>query len=182
MTPLLERLGIQLPIIQAPMAGVSSPAMAAAVTQSGALGSLAVGAADACGAEEMIAAFRERSAGPLNVNLFCHRPAVSNVAMEAAWIERARADFAAFEASPPSNLREIYKSFVEDDAMLAMLLRQRPAVVSFHFGLPRPRVRPRRARRWPAACTPLSPKAGKPAAIAGYSIRRRRMIASAQSL
>ncbi len=37
---------------------------------------------------------------------------------------------------PPSNLREIYKSFAADDAMFEMLLLERPAVVSFHFGLP----------------------------------------------
>ena len=46
-TPLCERLGIRLPIIQAPMAGVSSPAMAAAVANAGALGSIGVGATNA---------------------------------------------------------------------------------------------------------------------------------------
>ena len=49
---LLQSLGIDLPIIQAPMAGVSSPALAAAVANAGALGSLGVGATDAEGAAE----------------------------------------------------------------------------------------------------------------------------------
>jgi nitronate monooxygenase len=52
---LLDRLNISRPIIQAPMAGVSSPAMAAAVSEAGGLGSLGVGAMDAHGAARMIA-------------------------------------------------------------------------------------------------------------------------------
>lgn len=58
---LLELLGIELPIIQAPMAGVSSPAMAAAVSNAGALGSIGLGATDAAGARRMFKLFRERS-------------------------------------------------------------------------------------------------------------------------
>ena len=65
---LLKKLGIDLPIIQAPMAGVSTAAMAAAVSNAGALGSIGVGATDAQGARRMIAAFRERSQRSLNVN------------------------------------------------------------------------------------------------------------------
>jgi NAD(P)H-dependent flavin oxidoreductase YrpB (nitropropane dioxygenase family) len=72
--PLLDALGIDLPIIQAPMAGVSTPAMAAAVTKAGGLGSLGVGATDAEGARTMITAVRKMTTGPLNVNLFCHEP------------------------------------------------------------------------------------------------------------
>ena len=55
---LLDTLGIDLPIIQAPMAGVSSPAMAAAVSNAGALGSIAVGATDVAGVGRTIAEFR----------------------------------------------------------------------------------------------------------------------------
>ncbi|PSJ38572.1 NAD(P)H-dependent flavin oxidoreductase [Allosphingosinicella deserti] len=136
MSEFCDRFGIRLPIIQAPMAGVSSPAMAAAVGRAGALGSLGVGATDAPGARAMIAEAREKAAGPLNVNLFCHRPAVSDAAVEAAWIACWRPQFDAFGAAPPAALTEIYRSFVEDHAMLAMLLDARPSVVSFHFGLP----------------------------------------------
>src|SRR5271170_7954407 len=135
-SPLLDLLVIDLPIIQAPMAGTSSPAMAAAVSNAGGLGSLGVGATDAAGAKAMIAAMRERSAGPLNVNLFCHRPAKADPVLEAAWIERLRPRFEALGAAPPAALKEIYRSFVADDDMLAMLVAERPRVVSFHFGLP----------------------------------------------
>ncbi len=135
MTP-LETFGIALPIIQAPMAGVSSPAMAAAVSNAGALGSIGVGATDADGARRMISEVRARSSGPLNVNVFCHRPAQPDVARDAAWLAHLRPHFEKFGAAPPARLKEIYRSFVEDDAMLAVLLAERPRVVSFHFGMP----------------------------------------------
>jgi nitronate monooxygenase len=136
MNPLLENLGVRLPIIQAPMAGVSSPAMAAAVSNAGALGSIGVGATDAGSARRMIAAVRERSMRPLNVNVFCHQPATVDDEVAAAWLERLRPDFERVGAKPPVRLGEIYRSFVQDDAMLAVLLADRPRVVSFHFGLP----------------------------------------------
>lgn len=135
-SPLLERIGIELPIVQAPMAGVSTPAMAAAVSRSGALGSIAVGAVDASTAHAMIAAVRASTAAPFNVNLFCHRPAIANSAVEAAWIARLAPEFAAFGATPPGALSEIYRSFVVDEAMLDVLVELRPPIVSFHFGLP----------------------------------------------
>jgi nitronate monooxygenase len=133
---LLEILGIDLPIIQAPMAGISSPELAAEVSNAGALGSIGVGATDADGACKMIAAVRERSKRSLNVNVFCHAPARSDKTLEAAWIEYLRPHFEQFGAKPPAALTEIYRSFVEDDAMLAMLLTHKPQVVSCHFGLP----------------------------------------------
>ncbi len=133
---LLARLGIDLPIIQAPMAGVSSPAMAAAVSNAGALGSLGAGATDADGARRLIAAFSERSQRSLNVNVFCHPPAQADPAIEAAWLQTLRPHFERFGAQPPVGLKEVYRSFLDDDAKLAVLLAEKPRVVSFHFGLP----------------------------------------------
>ncbi len=136
MASLLDLLEIDLPVIQAPMAGVSTPLMAAAVSNAGALGSIGVGATNAAGAKQMIAAFRERSRRSLNVNVFCHAPARRDDARQARWLERLEPEFARLGATPPTMLKEIYRSFVEDDDMLAMLVAERPKVVSFHFGLP----------------------------------------------
>jgi nitronate monooxygenase len=136
MNPLLAKIGIALPIVQAPMAGVSTPALAAAVSSAGGLGSIGVGASTAEVAREMIRAVRSATNGPLNVNVFCHRPAVADAEKEAAWLDRLSPEFARYGARPPGKLEEIYRSFVEDDAMLAMLVEERPKVVSFHFGLP----------------------------------------------
>ena len=136
MNTLLRTLGIGLPIIQAPMAGVSTPAMAAAVSNAGGLGSIGVGASNAETARQMIAAVRAASDRPFNVNVFCHRPSVADAAREAAWLARLAPEFGKYGENPPSRLREIYTSFVEDDAMLVVLVEERPKVVSFHFGLP----------------------------------------------
>ena len=133
---LLSRLGLRLPIIQAPMAGVSTPGMAAAVSEAGGLGSLGVGAMDAEGARKVIRETRALTSKPFNINLFCHPPAKPDAERESAWLSYLASTFAEFGATPPGSLREIYKSFVVDDAMYQMLLEEKPAVVSFHFGLP----------------------------------------------
>jgi nitronate monooxygenase len=132
----LNRLGIQFPIIQAPMAGVSTPEMAAAVSNAGGLGSIGVGNVDAELARAMIRQVKALTDRPFNVNVFCHQPAVADPEKEAAWLRSLSPRFSQFGARPPEHLREIYTSFVTDDAMLAMLLEERPPIVSFHFGLP----------------------------------------------
>src|SRR5579859_4384721 len=108
----LSAIGITVPIIQSPMAGVSSPAMAAAVSNHGGLGSLGVGAMDASQAREVIRQFRALSNGPLNVNVFVHKPAHANPHKEAAWLEQLNAEFERTGAKPPTVLREIYTSFL----------------------------------------------------------------------
>jgi nitronate monooxygenase len=130
-------LGIRHPIVQAPMAGVSTPRLAAEVSNAGALGSIGVGASTPAQAREMLAQTRALTAAPFNVNVFCHAPAVRDAARERAWLRHLAPLFARAGGAPPAALDEIYRSFVaDDDAMLAVLLAERPAVVSFHFGLP----------------------------------------------
>jgi nitronate monooxygenase len=133
---LLEEIGVSLPIVQAPMAGVSTAELAAAVCNTGALGSLGVAATDAAGARAMIEQLRALSARPFNVNLFVHQPTPVDPVREAGWLGAMTPLFAQFGATPPTALRPIYKSFLEDDAMRVMLLDRPPAVVSFHFGVP----------------------------------------------
>ncbi|MBO4122746.1 nitronate monooxygenase [Cupriavidus gilardii] len=133
---LLARLGMSTPIIQAPMAGVSTPALAAAVSNAGGLGSLGVGAMNADAARQTIRDTRALTDRPFNINLFCHPPAKADAQRERGWLDYLAPRFAEFGATPPTALREIYLSFVADDAMYEMLLQERPAVVSFHFGLP----------------------------------------------
>ena len=135
-TPLTSRLGLSHPIIQAPMAGTTTPALAAAVSNAGALGSLGVAAMHADAAREAIKQTRTLTQGAFNINLFCHKPAQADARRERAWIDYLAPSFAEFGAQPPAQLREIYASFMVDDDMLHMLLDERPAVVSFHFGLP----------------------------------------------
>mgnify|MGYP003131275919 CR=1 FL=1 len=118
------------------MAGVSTPQLAAAVSNAGALGSIGVGAAGACRAREMITGVRALCTRPFNVNVFVHQPMQQNVAREQAWLSAMAPLFDSCGAQPPTALRPIYKSFIEDDEMLAVLIDTAPAIVSFHFGLP----------------------------------------------
>lgn len=68
----IDQLGLSVPVLQAPMAGVSTPALAAAVSNAGALGAIGLGATDAAGAQGMIEQVRARTERPFNVNLFVH--------------------------------------------------------------------------------------------------------------
>lgn len=135
-TVLTRRLNLRHPLIQAPMAGTSTPEMAAAVTNAGALGGVAIGSVGVDEARAAIRATRARTTGPFNVNVFCHDPAEADVARNADWIDSLRSLFASFGVEPPVELKNIYRSFRVDDDALALLIEERPAVVSFHFGLP----------------------------------------------
>ena len=133
---LLNQLGLTTPIIQAPMAGVSPPKMAAAVSNAGGLGSIGVGASNVDGARAQIHETRAMTDRAFNVNFFCHQPAKRNADLEQTWLHNLEPTFAAFETHAPSSLNEIYSTFLTDDAKFQMVLNERPSVVSFHFGLP----------------------------------------------
>jgi nitronate monooxygenase len=133
---LLRTLGITKPIIQAPMAGVTTPALAAAVSNAGGLGSLGVGAMNAEGARKVIRETRALTDKPFNINVFCHQPAKKDEAVERQWVSWLAPQFEQLGAKPPASLSEIYTSFVVDEAMQKVFLEEKPAVVSFHFGLP----------------------------------------------
>jgi nitronate monooxygenase len=133
---LLDRLGLRLPIVQAPMAGTATPALAAAVSNAGGLGSLGLAATDARGAREMIESLRAQTDRAFNVNVFVHATPQPDPARETAWLAEMAPLFARFGTTPPSGLRTIYRSFLDDDDMLRLLVAEAPPVVSFHFGVP----------------------------------------------
>lgn len=133
---LTQQLDIDYPIIQAPMAGVSTPELAAAVSDAGALGSLGLGSSTVEQAEALINHTRRLTTRPFNVNVFCHAPAIRDPQREAQWLARLRPEFARFGGLPPETLAEIYLSFQQQPRMAELLLDLTPAVVSFHFGVP----------------------------------------------
>lgn len=133
---LISKLGLQTPIIQAPMAGVATPELAAAVSNAGGLGSLGLGASSMEQARDMISATRALTDKPFNVNVFCHKSAQFDTAREEAWIRYFTPHFVRFGATPPTALSEVYTSFLDDQSMQFLMLAQQPAVLSFHFGIP----------------------------------------------
>lgn len=135
---LLDRLEVTRPVVQAPMAGVSTPRLAAAVSNAGGLGSIGVGAMDAAGAKAMIEETQSLTSRAFNVNVFVHRAARSDPVREGSWLDAMRPLFEELGATAPAELATIYRSFNEDVDMLDTLLDAAPPVVSFHFGLPDP--------------------------------------------
>ncbi len=132
---LRQLLGIELPIIQAPMAGVQGSALAIAVSNAGGLGSLpcAMLAPDAIRRE--LTAIKAQTTKPFNVNFFCHVPPTPSAEREALWRESLAPYYAEFgiDAStvPVGAGRNPFT------AEAAQVLSEfKPPVVSFHFGLP----------------------------------------------
>jgi nitronate monooxygenase len=130
------QLGVRHPIIQAPMAGVATPRLAAEVSNAGALGSLGLGASTVAQARQMIEETRALTNRPIHVNVFCHTPAQRHAENEAAWLAHLAPLFVEAGITAPLSLQEIYKTFMDDSAVIDMFLELRPEVVSFHFGLP----------------------------------------------
>jgi nitronate monooxygenase len=132
---LLDLFGIDLPIVQAPMAGSSDPALAIAVAQAGGLGSLPTGLLNSELVRAHVAAFRAATDKPLNLNFFTHKPPVLNNAREHAWRERLKPYYVEFGIDPnapvPSTNRTPF-----DAAFCALVEELKPEVVSFHYGLP----------------------------------------------
>ena len=129
---------LSVPVLQAPMAGTATPALAAEVSLAGALGGMGLASETPVKASAMMAEVAGRlGTNRYHVNLFCHRPAQADPAREAAWLDYLAPEFRSAGAEPPATLREIFTSFLIDDAMLAAVVAARPAMVSFHFGLPR---------------------------------------------
>ena len=132
---LQELFGIELPIIQAPMAGVQGSALAVAVSNAGGLGSLPCAMLELDGIRRELAAIRAQSTKPFNVNFFCHAQPEVDAERDAGW----RAALAPYytELSVDASAIAGGPGRLPFDAEAAGLLSGfRPPVVSFHFGLP----------------------------------------------
>ena len=132
---LCDLLGIEHPIIQAPMAGAALAAMAIGTAQAGGLGSLACAMLSPERIREEVALFRQATARPLNLNFFCHQPPRVDTERERRWKERLASYYAEFGLDPatptPAGSRAPF-----DETLAAVVEELRPEIVSFHFGLP----------------------------------------------
>ncbi|NUS38619.1 MAG: nitronate monooxygenase [Lysobacter sp.] len=132
---LREMLGVELPVLQAPMAGVQDHALAAAVCEAGGLGALpcALLAPEAMRAE--LTALRARTDRPFNVNVFCHAPPEPDAARDAAWRAALAPYYVAFGFDPAWGAAGAGRQPFTH-AMADIIEPFRPPVMSFHFGLP----------------------------------------------
>ena len=85
MNALTTLLGTEHPLIQAPMAGVQGAALAVAVSNAGALGSLPCAMLTPEAMERELTAIQAGTQRPFNVNFFCHTPPASQPDKESAW-------------------------------------------------------------------------------------------------
>jgi len=132
---LTDSLGVELPIIQAPMAGAHGSDLTIAVCEAGGLGSLPCAMLSPEQARSEVARIREQTDAPFNMNFFCHTAPEPDPAADERWRERLRpffaelgADVDAIGTDPPR------AGFGESTC--ALVEEVRPPIVSFHFGLP----------------------------------------------
>ncbi|MBS0577708.1 MAG: nitronate monooxygenase [Proteobacteria bacterium] len=136
---LASLLGVEFPVIQAPMAGVQGSALAIAVARAGGLGSLPAALLSAEALRTELAAFRAATHQPLNVNFFCHKPPVFDASREARWRRLLEPYYA--ECGLDSTQQTPAPLRLPFDAASATVLEEfSPEVVSFHFGLPSPEL------------------------------------------
>ena len=135
---LLEQLDIKHPIFLAPMAGVSTPQLAAEVSNQGGLGSLGLGASSVEAARQQILETQALTHQPFQVNFFCHQSSALDHDVAKQWIEYLTPQFEKYNAVPPTELKCIYPSFLDHDDYLNLVLETKPKAVSFHFGIPHP--------------------------------------------
>lgn len=140
-TPLCDRLGIRLPIIQAPMPSASTPALVAAVSKAGALGSFGSNLSQPEAMWREAEAVRAQTRLPFNMNLFVSKqPAEIEVAAQRGALAAVAGYYKEFGLPPPEPVRAPYAPDLE--AQLRAIEEIRPAVFTFHLGdLPRERVR-----------------------------------------
>ncbi|MGH8688108.1 MAG: NAD(P)H-dependent flavin oxidoreductase [Burkholderiales bacterium] len=145
----LERLlGTALPIIQAPMAGVQLSELAIAVSNAGGLGSLPCAMLSVNALRDELGKLKQSARGPFNVNFFCHSPPRPDGEREARWRAALAPYYAEYgidaSAIPSGPGRTPFSQEAAD-----VVAPFKPAVVSFHFGLPAPDVL-RQVKSWGA--------------------------------
>ena len=117
------------------MAGVQGSELCIAVSRAGGLGSLPCAMLSVEKMREEMAAISSATDRPYNVNFFCHTPAVADPGREQAWRAQLAPFYAELGVDPADIPPPVSRAPFTEEA-LAVLEEFKPAVVSFHFGLP----------------------------------------------
>ena len=132
----LDLLGVELPIIQAPMAGAVRSDMVVAVSEAGGLGSLPCALLSVEQARGELEVIRRKTSRPINMNFFCHQQPPNDPPREVRW--RRRLDSYYIELGLENNTADRSSNLTPfDDKMCDLVAEFHPEVVSFHFGLPK---------------------------------------------
>lgn len=130
-----ELLGTELPVIQAPMAGVQDSALAIAVTNAGGLGMLPCAMLDLKQCEQQIGQLAAAARGPYGINFFAHQASDPDPQQAEVWREQFKGDYREYGIELPA-IPTTASRLPFNASMAALVERFRPSVVSFHFGLP----------------------------------------------
>lgn len=131
---LLDLLELDVPIIQAPMAGAQDGELASAVCIAGGLGSLPCAMMTVDAAREQASRIRGATNRGFAMNFFCHRRPAAEPEREANWRERLAPYYQELGVEPPTSGAMARNPF--DESFCALVEEVRPKAVSFHFGLP----------------------------------------------
>src|SRR3954469_20664999 len=132
----LESLfGIELPIVQPPMAGVQLAALAVAVSEAGGLGSIPCAMLTPEGMVKELEGYRSRTRRPLNVNFFAHANPAPDATREGGWREALSPYYREYGIDPAAIPAGPGRAPFTQQSLEA-LEPFKPEVVSFHFGLP----------------------------------------------
>jgi nitronate monooxygenase len=131
---ILDLVGIEVPIVQAPMATFVTPELVIAVSEAGGLGSLPCATLSPDQVRSELGIVRQRTSRPVSLNFFCHRQPQIDPVREKAWRERLNAYYIEFEVAAPEPAAGALRPF--DSTMCGLVEEVAPDVVSFHFGLP----------------------------------------------
>jgi nitronate monooxygenase len=134
-TRILDLFHIDLPIIQAPMAGANLSEMVVAVSEAGGLGSLPCALLSPEEARRELETIRRQTSRPINVNFFCHTPPRLDPNREARWRERLRRYYVELGLDPNECVAAVNRAPF-DDQFCDLVVEFQPEIVSFHFGLP----------------------------------------------
>ena len=152
----MARLGLSVPIIQAPMAGFQTSPLAIAVGQAGALGSLPGASLTPQALRDEVKVVRAHGARAVNLNFFSHSQPDADPAREQAWRAALQPYYDEFGLDP-ANIPGGPGRLPFGDEAVAIVEELQPEVVSFHFGLPAAslleRVRRTGAQIWSTATT-----------------------------
>lgn len=117
------------------MAGVQGSALAIAVSNAGGLGSLPCAMLSVDQMRSELSAIRANTDKPYNVNFFCHVPPEPDPRREAAWRSMLARYYKEYEI--PADAVSSGAGRAPFSGQAADLLEEfKPAVISFHFGLP----------------------------------------------
>jgi nitronate monooxygenase len=136
---IIDLFGIEHPILLAPMAGPGTAELAIAVAEAGGLGALPCATSSPEQIRTDLGVIRQRTAKPINLNFFTHTPPQPDPARDARWKARLAPYYAEFGIDPAKPVPAVNRAPF-DETTCAIVEEFRPAIVSFHFGLPEPRL------------------------------------------